>query len=153
MNAARTPLRLRARSSQLASRQRAPLPQYMRRRYATNRESEPPAPHPPSSPPNPNSHPPKEPSRVGAFYRTFSYPILKAFLGALFTYQIVYYVWLKLEVVEEKHNKRNEIRDLRTELKDAVLEQRAKAKGAVEKVEGKVGEVKEEGKKKGWWPW
>ncbi|KAF2644384.1 hypothetical protein P280DRAFT_393486, partial [Massarina eburnea CBS 473.64] len=95
-------------------------------------------------------HPPPQ----GTFYRTFSYPILKAFLGALFTYQLTYYFWFKLQVAEEKHNKRTEIHSLRAELKDAVVEQRERAGGVVEKVRGKaeeaVGQVKG---KKGWWGW
>jgi hypothetical protein len=32
-------------------------------------------------------------------------PVLKVFLGALFTYQVIYLSWLKLEEIEEKHIK------------------------------------------------
>ena len=32
-------------------------------------------------------------------------PVLKVFLGALFTYQVIYLSWLKLEEIEQKHNK------------------------------------------------
>jgi hypothetical protein len=32
-------------------------------------------------------------------------PVLKVFLGALFTYQVIYISWLKLEEIEEKHVK------------------------------------------------
>jgi hypothetical protein len=31
--------------------------------------------------------------------------VVKVFLGALFTYQVIYLSWLKLEELEVKHNK------------------------------------------------
>jgi hypothetical protein len=37
-----------------------------------------------------------------AFYRSWSIPFAKVFLGALFTYQIIYWSWLKLESLETK---------------------------------------------------
>ena len=40
-----------------------------------------------------------------AFYKTFGRPIAKVFLGALFTYQVIYWSWVKLEAIEEKHDK------------------------------------------------
>ncbi|CAG5175388.1 uncharacterized protein ALTATR162_LOCUS10677 [Alternaria atra] len=95
--------------------------QTSRRTYA----AEAPPPHPPSSPPNPNSAPPpKEPSRVGAYYGTFGSPLLKCFLGALFTYQLSYYLWYKLEAIEETHDTKAEIRDLQEELRQAIEKQR-----------------------------
>jgi hypothetical protein len=127
---------------------RIPLAALQRRLYAT--DPIPPSPHPPSSPPNPNDKPP---SRVAAFYKTFSYPVLKCFLGALFTYQLAYYLWFKLEVVEEKALKDGEVATLKMELKDAVVKSKEGARGVVEKVEGKVEEGVEVVKKKGWWPW
>lgn len=38
-------------------------------------------------------------------YKQFSRPFAKTFLMAVFTFQAVYYSWLKLESIEEKHNK------------------------------------------------
>src|SRR5437870_3462802 len=94
------------RTSRLASARISAAPRRIsavaRRRYA----SDPTPSHTPSAPPNPNNKPP---SRVGAYYKTFSYPLLKAFLSALFTYQLAYYLWLKLEFIEEKYDKQNEI--------------------------------------------
>lgn len=40
-----------------------------------------------------------------AFYKSFGLPFLKVFLGALCTYQIVYWSWLKLESLELKQEK------------------------------------------------
>lgn len=40
------------------------------------------------------------------FYRSFGRPIAKVFLGAVVTYQIVYWVWVKLETDEIKGKKR-----------------------------------------------
>jgi hypothetical protein len=128
--------------------------QQQQRSYAT--DPIPPPPHPPSSPPNPNSPPPptsKPPSRVAAFYKSFTYPILKCFLGALFTYQLAYYVWFKLEVVEEKALKEGEVGALKSELKEVVVRQKEGVRGVVKTVEEKAEGVKDEVRRKGWWPW
>ncbi|KAF2416432.1 hypothetical protein EJ08DRAFT_643913, partial [Tothia fuscella] len=36
------------------------------------------------------------------FYKSFGFPVIKVFLGALFTYQLIYWSWLKLESLEVK---------------------------------------------------
>jgi hypothetical protein len=43
------------------------------------------------------------------FYKSFGRPIAKVFLGAVFTYQVVYWTWVKLETdeIKEKKNGRN----------------------------------------------
>ena len=78
--------------------------------------------------------------------------MLKSFLLALFTYQLTYYVWMKLEVVEEKHENKVTEERLEREVKRAVVVQKKKLEGVVgegvEEVKGKV----EEGRKRGWWP-
>ncbi|KAG9206335.1 hypothetical protein G6514_005062 [Epicoccum nigrum] len=106
---------------------------------------------PQNAPPPPPREPPKEPSRVGAFYKSFSAPILKCFLGALFTYQLAYFGWMKLETIEEAYEKKEEIRGLRGELAGAMNEQKRGAEGVVERVGEKVVEEKEGGRKRGWW--
>lgn len=40
-----------------------------------------------------------------AFYRDFGPPVVKVFLGALVTYQVLYWGWLKLESMETKEEK------------------------------------------------
>lgn len=117
-------------------------------------------------PQTPPPQPPKEPSRVGAFYKSFSAPILKCFLGALFTYQLAYFGWMKLETIEETHEKKSEIKGLQEQLAGAMNHKKREAEGLAEKVGDKVGAVTEkvvegtEGagvagrvKKGGWWPW
>lgn len=117
-------------------------------------------------PPAPQPQEPKRPSKVGAFYKTFSAPLLKCFLGALFTYQLAYFGWMKLETIEEAHKKKTEINGLREELAGAINNKRREAEGVVEQVGDKIGEAKDkvvegtEGagitgrvKKGGWWPW
>ncbi len=100
--------------------------------------------------------------------------MLKCFLGALFTYQVIYYAWLKLETVEQVHEKSSEIADLQQELKEAVYQQKQRAGHTVNRAVGTVGEAKDKivdgaieakeeaakatgavGKvaKGGWWPW
>lgn len=41
-------------------------------------------------------------SQQVGFYRSFGRPIAKVFLGAMFTYQMTYLLWLKLETEETK---------------------------------------------------
>ncbi|CAN9259295.1 unnamed protein product [Alternaria alternata] len=147
----------------------ATIPRSIGRTSRRTYVAEAPPPHPPSSPPNPNSAPPpKEPSRVGAYYGTFGSPLLKCFLGALFTYQLSY---LPLA----------EIRDLQEELRQAIEKQRliaqekwGQATEAFEKEKEEFGQavdavteefkegVDEVGKgtravsrvaRGGWWPW
>lgn len=43
-----------------------------------------------------------------AAYRPFGAPFLKVFLGAVFTYQVIYYAWMKLETSEKKLLKNGE---------------------------------------------
>ena len=95
---------------------------------------------PQNAPPPPPREPPKQPSRVGAFYKSFSAPILKCFLGALFTYQLAYFGWMKLEAIEEAQLKREEIKELRGELAGAMNERKRGAEGVVGEREGAGGE-------------
>lgn len=44
--------------------------------------------------------------KVG-FYKSFGRPIAKVFLGAIFTYQVTYLMWTKLESDEIKQQKRS----------------------------------------------
>ena len=141
MNTTRTARLLR---STLA---RQPLTSYALTRPARrNLTTEPQTPQ--NAPPPPPREPPKQPSRVGAFYKSFSAPILKCFLGALFTYQLAYFGWMKLEAIEEAELKREEIRGLRGELAGAMNERKRGVEGVVEEVEGKVVEG---ARKRGWW--
>ncbi|KAF2133929.1 hypothetical protein P153DRAFT_362961 [Dothidotthia symphoricarpi CBS 119687] len=114
------------------------------RTYATEREAQSAPAHPPTSPPNPSyDAQPKEPSKSGAFYKSFGSPMLKCFLGALFTYQIAYYGWMKLEAIEEKHELRMEIRDLQRELGDALRQQKLAAQETIDGAVEAVGEVRD----------
>ncbi|KAL5419447.1 hypothetical protein PMIN04_006945 [Paraphaeosphaeria minitans] len=127
------------------------------RSYSTRpTDPAPPHPHPPTHPSNSNSTqapppPKKDPSRVGTFYRNNTYPVLKAFLLALFTYQLAYYTWLKLEIVEEKSEQQSTIQGLEEEVKRAVAQQKRTASDVAEKVAGS-GDVHpgSQTKRKGW---
>ena len=89
--------------------------------------------------------------------------MLKCFLGALFTYQLSYYAWLKLETMEEAHDMEVEMAGLQQELRDAVVVATATAAAAAAvgpEREGGVGEVRDKSRvgegvgKGGWWrPW
>jgi ElaB/YqjD/DUF883 family membrane-anchored ribosome-binding protein len=85
----------------------------------------------------------------GAYYKTFSYPVLKTFLIALFTYQIAYWAWLKLEIIEDTHTKSREVSDLQDQLREALAKQKAKAGDVVDEVLGKVEEYAEDTKEAG----
>lgn len=50
----------------------------------------------------PYSTQPPPPSATGDFYKTFTRPVAKCLLLALFTYQLTYWAWLKLEQDEIK---------------------------------------------------
>ncbi|KAF2112368.1 hypothetical protein BDV96DRAFT_580603 [Lophiotrema nucula] len=131
-----------------ASRQTSRIPArtlgILRRKYATE--------HPP--PPPPPSRPRPESKGLAAnFYRSFGSPILKTFLGALFTYQVLYWSWLKLEAVEEKYDKENEISGLETQLKSL------KDGGKIEGMQGPVAvgvpaaEGSQSSSQEGWSSW
>ncbi|VUC34942.1 unnamed protein product [Clonostachys rosea] len=42
----------------------------------------------------------KAPNPTSQFYKTFTRPIAKVILGAVLTYQLVYWAWVKLETDE-----------------------------------------------------
>ncbi|KAF2185126.1 hypothetical protein K469DRAFT_708419 [Zopfia rhizophila CBS 207.26] len=90
----------------------------IRRRYSSQ-------PSPPSSPES-QSNGGQPGTRAGTFYKSFGSPILKTFLGALFTYQVLYWGWLKLESVEIKKEKEEEIDMLEAKLRGLVREKDGK---------------------------
>ncbi|KAK1139110.1 hypothetical protein N8T08_001296 [Aspergillus melleus] len=45
-------------------------------------------------------------------YKFFVGPFSKVFLGAIFTYQVIYWTWLKLEMDESKVEKNQEVAEL-----------------------------------------
>ncbi|KAI1342244.1 hypothetical protein F5Y15DRAFT_335582 [Xylariaceae sp. FL0016] len=65
----------------------------------------------------------KEPSHHAQFYKTFGRPIAKTALMAILTYQLVYYLWTRLETDETRRNMNATISEL--ELR---IEQLEKAK-------------------------
>ncbi|KAI9800595.1 MAG: hypothetical protein M1833_003253 [Piccolia ochrophora] len=52
------------------------------------------------------------------FYQSFGRPIAKVFLGAVFTYQCAYWLWVKLETVEVRGKKEAEIKALESRLRE-----------------------------------
>ncbi|KAI0977366.1 hypothetical protein F4678DRAFT_455512 [Xylaria arbuscula] len=60
---------------------------------------------------------PNEPRETGSinqktFYKTFGRPIAKVFLMAIFTYQLAYYLWVRLEQDETRAEMQAIISDL-----------------------------------------
>ncbi|KAF7117225.1 hypothetical protein CNMCM5793_005981 [Aspergillus hiratsukae] len=53
-----------------------------------------------------------------AQYKTFASPFAKVFLGAIFTYQVIYWTWLKLEMDESKFEKNKEVAALEKKAKE-----------------------------------
>ncbi|ESZ92198.1 hypothetical protein SBOR_7407 [Sclerotinia borealis F-4128] len=53
-----------------------------------------------------------------AFYKTFTRPVVKTLLTAVFIYQLTYWAWVRLEKDELKANKRLEIKELEAELEE-----------------------------------
>nr|POE63718.1 hypothetical protein CFP56_04621 [Quercus suber] len=70
----------------------------------------------------PPPSPPKQPNPHGNFYKEFGRPTAKCFLIAVLTYQLLYISWTKLESIEIKREKTNEIREL--EIESRPLEER-----------------------------
>ncbi|KAI0024354.1 hypothetical protein F4780DRAFT_775747 [Xylariomycetidae sp. FL0641] len=54
----------------------------------------------------------RDAAKQSQFYGTFGRPILKVFLMAVFTYQIAYYFWVKLEQDEIKGEMQSTISEL-----------------------------------------
>jgi hypothetical protein len=44
------------------------------------------------------------------FYKTFGRPVFKVFLMAMFTYQMLYLAWVRLEHGEEREQRQGELR-------------------------------------------
>ncbi|KAF4455250.1 hypothetical protein F53441_2400 [Fusarium austroafricanum] len=59
-----------------------------------------------------------QPSSVSQFYRTFTRPIAKTLLIAVFTYQLVYWGWVKLETDEIRAEREATIEKLETTIKE-----------------------------------
>ncbi|KAL1867588.1 hypothetical protein Plec18167_008588 [Paecilomyces lecythidis] len=55
-----------------------------------------------------------------AAFRAFGRPFAKVFLGAILTYQILYWTWLKLETDESKLEKNGEIANLENKARELV---------------------------------
>ncbi|KAF2098675.1 hypothetical protein NA57DRAFT_75912 [Rhizodiscina lignyota] len=79
-------------------------------------------PNPPQKAATPNSSEESDPRGSAAkphraFYSNFGKPLFKTFLMALFTYQVLYWGWLKLESIEMKRDKDAEVKSLEDEVK------------------------------------
>ncbi|ROW09196.1 hypothetical protein VPNG_05666 [Cytospora leucostoma] len=60
---------------------------------------------------------PQQPSPIAEFYKTFTRPVAKVLLMAMFTYQLVYWGWVKLEQDEITAEREGEIAKLEAEVK------------------------------------
>ncbi|KAL2869959.1 uncharacterized protein BJX67DRAFT_378514 [Aspergillus lucknowensis] len=67
-------------------------------------------------------HPP--PQQPGGYkegmsrYKVFASPFAKVFLGAVFTYQVIYWTWVKLEMEETKEGRNQEVAALEREARE-----------------------------------
>ncbi|KAI9934427.1 hypothetical protein ASPWEDRAFT_117655 [Aspergillus wentii DTO 134E9] len=59
-----------------------------------------------------------------ARYKTFSSPFAKVFLGAIFTYQVIYWTWLKLEMDETKYEKNQQVAALEKKAREVTASQK-----------------------------
>ncbi|KAH8664284.1 hypothetical protein BX600DRAFT_512335 [Xylariales sp. PMI_506] len=67
-------------------------------------------------------------SQHANFYKTFGRPILKVALMAVFTYQLAYYGWVKLETDETRDELAAEITQLETRVAELEASRAAAAK-------------------------
>ncbi|BDD57885.1 hypothetical protein MAP00_003210 [Monascus purpureus] len=51
-------------------------------------------------------------------FKPFVRPFAKVFLGAIFTYQVIYWTWLKLEMDESKSEKNKEVAALEKQARE-----------------------------------
>ncbi|KAI2641846.1 hypothetical protein GGS26DRAFT_21978 [Hypomontagnella submonticulosa] len=109
------PMRTLASRRSVSGRLNPPSIQQLQRPCARFSSSSPQGQQPPTSS--------QEPSANAQFYRTFGRPIFKVFLLAIFTYQLAYYFWVRLEQDEIKSEMRATIADL-----EARIEQLEKAR-------------------------
>ncbi|CBF84860.1 hypothetical protein AN1439.2 [Aspergillus nidulans FGSC A4] len=69
-------------------------------------------------------HPPTQQPETSAYkegmsrYKVFASPFAKVFLGAVFTYQVIYWTWVKLEMEEVKVEKNQQLAALETEARE-----------------------------------
>ncbi|KAK0651895.1 hypothetical protein B0T16DRAFT_404959 [Cercophora newfieldiana] len=114
--------------------------------------------------------PPKPKSATGEFYKTFTRPVAKTFLIAIFTYQLLYFGWAKLEQDEIKEDRTGMLgcraQDKTLEWMKLLIFRRAAEIAGLEAEVERLKAVKEEekarslnegaavetGRKKGWWP-
>ncbi|KXJ93139.1 hypothetical protein Micbo1qcDRAFT_161075 [Microdochium bolleyi] len=61
---------------------------------------------------------PKSKSPSSEFYKTFGRPIAKVFLLAIFTYQVAYYFWVRLEQDEMKRDMEATIAELEARISE-----------------------------------
>ncbi|KAL2854308.1 hypothetical protein BJY01DRAFT_205897 [Aspergillus pseudoustus] len=72
-------------------------------------------------PPHP---PPQQPSQPSGYkqgmsrYRLFASPFAKVFLGAVFTYQVIYWTWVKLEMEDVKEGRNKDVAALEKEVRE-----------------------------------
>ncbi|CAJ2507845.1 Uu.00g090310.m01.CDS01 [Anthostomella pinea] len=73
---------------------------------------------PRAKPPGLNASAPPPKPNPAAFWKTFGRPIAKVFLGAIFTYQLAYYFWVRLEHDEVKSDMQATISDLEARIEE-----------------------------------
>ncbi|EFX01091.1 hypothetical protein CMQ_6033 [Grosmannia clavigera kw1407] len=71
-----------------------------------------------SLPPQPPQPPKKQSSANTAFWKEFGRPIAKVLLMAVFTYQLAYYGWARLEQDEIRSARQAEVDALEAQVKD-----------------------------------
>ncbi|KAL4872184.1 hypothetical protein BDV12DRAFT_162446 [Aspergillus spectabilis] len=69
-------------------------------------------------PPHPPSQQPSAYKEGMGRYKTFASPFAKVFLGAVFTYQVIYWTWVKLEMEEVKVGRNQQVAALEKEARE-----------------------------------
>ncbi|KAK4042880.1 hypothetical protein C8A01DRAFT_32977 [Parachaetomium inaequale] len=103
----------------------------------------------------------KQPSATGTFYKTFTRPVAKCALLAVFVYQLVYFGWAKLETDEIKAERQAEIIKLEAHARSLHAAQAAQAAAAAAAASegssegGSAGDGGDGAKGAGssWWRW
>ncbi|KAL3465383.1 hypothetical protein BJX64DRAFT_253078 [Aspergillus heterothallicus] len=72
----------------------------------------------PPHPPPQQSNEPSSYKQGMSRYRLFASPFAKVFLGAVFTYQVIYWTWVKLEMEEMKEERNKDVAALEKEVRE-----------------------------------
>ncbi|KAG5970575.1 hypothetical protein E4U55_001611 [Claviceps digitariae] len=95
----------------------------------------------------------KQPGPTSQFYKTFTRPVAKVLVLAVFTYQFIYWGWSKLEADEHQQRTNVEIAELEAQVNalDKARKMQVQKKNTEEEKEKEVASAEQKPKTGRWW--